>query len=189
MKKVLSLLLTAFFVSLPSVHAELTGKDFFNKDTKIIGMNVLLDVDATADDSIGIGYEGIFATPWNDLDEVGLLVGHRDNTDVDMTHVMFFISDQYDLTRPVNDYYETPGYVFAYGLLGVGHGWANLDDAGDFSSMLFRVEGGIKLFFVKNIALVGGIRHDWSDEEVFLDDDGKVEDKNWEFVTGVRFHY
>ena len=106
------------------------------------------------------------------------------------------LADSYDIGL-VGDYnlnLASPWVPFFQ--LGVLYAGTEIDDdlynnpnESDADAWLGRLGGGVKYFMTEDIALSLAVNYDFASEELYVDDEGNLDDYNWTLLLGLRFYF
>jgi hypothetical protein len=118
--------------------------------------------------------------------EVGCLLGWQGNDVFDLYEVGAFAEYNFDLDSPIVPFVQV-------GALWVG---AEVDDdiyndsnSIDEDAWAGRFGAGVKYFIRDGVALALEGVYDIASEDVYADDDGDVDDYNWQALLGLRIYW
>jgi hypothetical protein len=154
--------------------------EFLSEDKLALRVDAILDTDTTDDPTWGIQLG--FGTALFPMDEVGLMVGYREDDDQTLKDASLYIEEHYRTGTPI--------YPFAG--VAVGFAWYDPEAVGaeEEESWFLRLSAGVKIALADWVAVSVAAQYSIAlNDDIFLDDDGQLDDTNLEFVAGLRFYY
>ncbi len=185
MKKIMSKAVLTGIISLSFASVAMAGAvPNLNQGTKQLSINGTYDANHPLDYQLTL--DGGFGYFFVDNLMLGVAAGWQSNN----------LSDKYELGM-VGEYninFGSPWVPYlGVGVLYVG---AEVDDDlynnsedMDADAWLGRFSGGVKYFFRDDIALALSVNYDMASEDIYADDEGKMESYNWNAMMGLRFYF
>jgi hypothetical protein len=153
-----------------------------NEGTKELSFDGNVELDTAAGDAyqVGVGL-GYFVA---DFVEVGGAISYADDDVATDYDIGVFGEYNFDLGTPVVPYVG----------LALSYAKSEIDafDAGgaeDQDAIVGTASAGVKYFLTEDLAIFGEARYAWATEDLYLNEDGELEEDNWDLNFGLRYYW